>query len=171
MTPCYPAYLINPCPKLPAVQFYSDPVKDAVFLRYKVSELLKINRSYWTKLEGLYHFGCRDDYQKYNLFLQRAWCLLKRYQVRDYLAVVFLILICPLHSLGSLHAIGRLLVARLIAFVRVHCPQQTFRRDRRVLLIAAQLFLPPVLFIVSRHRWLLWFGRVSGGIVSLFYFV
>ena len=75
---CYPAYLINPCPKLPPVQMFAE--KDAVMLRYKNGEFLRINSSYLQKFEMLYYFNCRDD-RKYNYFLTRVWCMLKRYQV------------------------------------------------------------------------------------------
>lgn len=74
---CYPAYLINPCPKLPSVQIFSE--KDSSILRYKNGEFLRINTSYMQKLELLYYYNCRDD-RKCSFFITRIWCMLKRYQ-------------------------------------------------------------------------------------------
>ncbi|KAF7491973.1 hypothetical protein SSS_04848 [Sarcoptes scabiei] len=74
---CYPAYLLNPCPKLPQVQMH--PERDGFIFRYKNTEYLKINAVHHQKLELLYYYNCRDD-RRYNLFLARVWCLLKRYQ-------------------------------------------------------------------------------------------
>lgn len=75
---CYPAYLINPCPKLPAVQMFND--KDAILLRYKGNELLRLSTVFQQKLEILYFYNSRDD-RKYVYFLTRVWCMIKRYQV------------------------------------------------------------------------------------------
>lgn len=47
-------------------------------LRYK-GEALKLNTTYFHKLEQLYRFGCHDD-PRFDLFLSRAWCLVRRYQ-------------------------------------------------------------------------------------------
>ena len=54
--------------------------KDIVILRYKNGEFLRLTAVYLQKLEMLYYYNCRDD-RKYNFFLTRVWCLLKRYQV------------------------------------------------------------------------------------------
>lgn len=83
---CYPAYLLNPCPKLPQVQMH--PERDGFIFRYKNTEYLKINAVHHQKLELLYYYNCRDD-RRYNLFLARVWCLLKRYQVRLYASKPF----------------------------------------------------------------------------------
>ena len=75
---CYPAYLVNPCAKLPPVQMFTE--KESVLLRYKSGEFLRLNSGVLQKLEMLYYYNCRDD-RKYNFFLTRVWCMLKRYQV------------------------------------------------------------------------------------------
>lgn len=78
---CYPAYLMYPCPKLPPTLMITE--KDTVILRCsKNAEILRLNTNYLQKLEMLYYFNCRDD-RKFNYFLTRVWCLLKRYQVMD----------------------------------------------------------------------------------------
>lgn len=81
---CYPAYLMYPCPKLPPTLMVVE--KESVVLRYsKNAEMLRLNTNYLQKLEMLYYFNCRDD-RKFNYFLTRVWCLLKRYQVMiDYI--------------------------------------------------------------------------------------
>ncbi|XP_075680046.1 mRNA (2'-O-methyladenosine-N(6)-)-methyltransferase-like [Dermatophagoides pteronyssinus] len=75
---CYPAYLMYPCPKLPPTLMITE--KETVILRCsKNAEILRLNTNYLQKLEMLYYFNCRDD-RKFNYFLTRVWCLLKRYQ-------------------------------------------------------------------------------------------
>ena len=56
--------------------------KDSIVLRYKNGELLRVQQAYLQKFEMLYYYNCRDD-RKFNYFLTRVWCMLKRYQVRD----------------------------------------------------------------------------------------
>ena len=73
---CYPVHLIQPCPRLPAVQFCQE--KEIVFLGYK-NETVKLKQSYLQKLEFLYRCSCTDD-RKFEHFLTRVWCLLKRYK-------------------------------------------------------------------------------------------
>lgn len=75
---CYSAYLMYPCPKLPPTLMITE--KESVILRCgKNAEILRLNTNYLQKLEMLYYFNCRDD-RKFNYFLTRVWCLLKRYQ-------------------------------------------------------------------------------------------
>ncbi|XP_054164741.1 mRNA (2'-O-methyladenosine-N(6)-)-methyltransferase-like [Oppia nitens] len=73
---CYPVVLTHPCPKLPPVHIFTD--KDMTHLRYK-NDSLRVSTLYLQKLEQLYRYNCFDD-RKFNLFLTRVWCLLKRYQ-------------------------------------------------------------------------------------------
>ena len=72
---CYPVQFALPCPRLPAVDFFQD--KDQTQLRYK-GEVMRINNTYFNKLEQLYRYGCADD-RKFEHFLTRVWMLLKRY--------------------------------------------------------------------------------------------
>merc|ERR1719450_543515 len=53
-------------------------LKEATSLRYK-GEVMKLNNLYFNKLEQLYRYGCADD-RKFDYFVNRVWCLLKRYQ-------------------------------------------------------------------------------------------
>lgn len=73
---CYPVHLIQPCPKLPVVQFCQD--KEFTFLRYK-NDSVRLRTVYLQKLDYLYRMSCSDD-RKLEYFLPRVWCLLKRYQ-------------------------------------------------------------------------------------------
>lgn len=75
---CYPVQFAHPSPKLPPVHFMVD--RDIVLLRYK-NDTVRIRQLYLQKLEQLYRYGCADD-RKFDFFLTRVWCLLKRYQVR-----------------------------------------------------------------------------------------
>ncbi|CAL4067451.1 unnamed protein product, partial [Meganyctiphanes norvegica] len=72
---CYPIQFTTPSPRAPAIDFMQD--KDSTCLRYN-GEALRINTMYFHKLEQLYRYNCFDD-RKFELFLPRVWCLLKRY--------------------------------------------------------------------------------------------
>nr|CAG4643775.1 EOG090X02BU [Lepidurus arcticus] len=72
---CYPVQLCSPCPRLPPVEFLQD--KDQTMLRYK-GDAVRINTLHFQKLEQLYRYNCFDD-RKFEWFLPRVWCLLKRY--------------------------------------------------------------------------------------------
>nr|CAG4651643.1 EOG090X02BU [Triops cancriformis] len=72
---CYPVQLCAPCPRLPPVEFLQD--KDQTMLRYK-GDAVRINTLHFQKLEQLYRYNCFDD-RKFEWFLPRVWCLLKRY--------------------------------------------------------------------------------------------
>ncbi|KAK1901932.1 mRNA (2'-O-methyladenosine-N(6)-)-methyltransferase [Dissostichus eleginoides] len=52
---------------------------DVACLRFK-GEMVKVNRGHFSKLELLYRYSCIDD-PRFEKFLTRVWCLLKRYQV------------------------------------------------------------------------------------------
>lgn len=73
---CYPVQFAISSPRLPAVDVLTD--KDSTLLRYK-GEVVRINTLYFQKLEQLYRWNCTDD-RKFENFLPRVWCMLKRYQ-------------------------------------------------------------------------------------------
>ncbi|XP_068212202.1 mRNA (2'-O-methyladenosine-N(6)-)-methyltransferase isoform X1 [Palaemon carinicauda] len=73
---CYPVQFTTPSPRPPHIDYMQD--KDTTILRYN-GEALRMNTLYFHKLEQLYRYNCFDD-KKFELFLPRVWCLLKRYQ-------------------------------------------------------------------------------------------
>lgn len=74
---CYPLRLSLPSPQLPRVELHFE--NDVACLRFK-GEMVKVNRGHFSKLELLYRYSCVDD-PRFEKFLSRVWCLLKRYQV------------------------------------------------------------------------------------------
>uniref|UniRef100_A0A672N947 mRNA (2'-O-methyladenosine-N(6)-)-methyltransferase n=1 Tax=Sinocyclocheilus grahami TaxID=75366 RepID=A0A672N947_SINGR len=74
---CYPARLSIPSPPQPRVELHFE--NDVACLRYK-GEMVKVNRGHFSKLELLYRYSCIDD-PRFEKFLSRVWCLIKRYQV------------------------------------------------------------------------------------------
>ncbi|MBN3325139.1 PCIF1 factor, partial [Atractosteus spatula] len=74
---CYPVRLAIASPPQPRVELHFE--NDIACLRYK-GEMVKVNRNYFNKLELLYRYSCIDD-QRFEKFLSRVWCLMKRYQV------------------------------------------------------------------------------------------
>ncbi|XP_064823643.1 mRNA (2'-O-methyladenosine-N(6)-)-methyltransferase [Oncorhynchus masou masou] len=74
---CYPIRLALPSPAQPRVELHFE--NDIACLRYK-GEMVKVNRSYFTKLELLYRYSSIDD-PRFEKFLSRVWCLIKRYLV------------------------------------------------------------------------------------------
>ncbi|XP_029652931.1 mRNA (2'-O-methyladenosine-N(6)-)-methyltransferase [Octopus sinensis] len=73
---CYPVQMYYPTPRLSQVEVQTE--NDVTILRYN-SEKQKINTSHFHKLEQLYRLNCRDD-PKFDYFLARCWCLLRRYE-------------------------------------------------------------------------------------------
>uniref|UniRef100_T1J547 WW domain-containing protein n=1 Tax=Strigamia maritima TaxID=126957 RepID=T1J547_STRMM len=73
---CYPVQLALSSPRLPTVEFVQD--KDMTILTFN-GDSVRINSLYFQKLEQLYRWNCSDD-RKFENFLSRVWCLLKRYQ-------------------------------------------------------------------------------------------
>nr|CAG4637646.1 EOG090X02BU [Chydorus sphaericus] len=73
---CYPIMFALPCPRLPPVEFLQD--KDQTVLRFK-GDAVRVNNLHFQKLEQLYRYNCFED-RKFEWFLPRVWCLLKRYQ-------------------------------------------------------------------------------------------
>ncbi|XP_077053812.1 mRNA (2'-O-methyladenosine-N(6)-)-methyltransferase [Siphateles boraxobius] len=74
---CYPVRLSIPSPPQPRVELHFE--NDIACLRYK-GEMVKVNRGHFNKLELLYRYSCIDD-PRFEKFLSRVWCLIKRYQV------------------------------------------------------------------------------------------
>uniref|UniRef100_A0AAR2JNK9 mRNA (2'-O-methyladenosine-N(6)-)-methyltransferase n=1 Tax=Pygocentrus nattereri TaxID=42514 RepID=A0AAR2JNK9_PYGNA len=74
---CYPVRLSVPSPPQPRVELHFE--NDIACLRYK-GEMVKVNRGHFNKLELLYRYSCIDD-PRFEKFLSRVWCLIKRYQV------------------------------------------------------------------------------------------
>ncbi|ESO96929.1 hypothetical protein LOTGIDRAFT_115378 [Lottia gigantea] len=73
---CYSIQVSVPTPRPVLVEHATE--NDITSLRYK-SETVKINSSHFHKLEQLYKLNCRDD-PRFDHFLCRVWCLLRRYQ-------------------------------------------------------------------------------------------
>uniref|UniRef100_A0A4W6FG15 mRNA (2'-O-methyladenosine-N(6)-)-methyltransferase n=1 Tax=Lates calcarifer TaxID=8187 RepID=A0A4W6FG15_LATCA len=73
---CYPVRLAIPSPPLPRVELHFE--NDVACLRFR-GEMVKVNRGHFSKLELLYRYSCIDD-PRFEKFLSRVWCLLKRYQ-------------------------------------------------------------------------------------------
>ncbi|XP_033009815.1 mRNA (2'-O-methyladenosine-N(6)-)-methyltransferase [Lacerta agilis] len=74
---CYPVRLAAPSPPLPNVEIHVE--NNVVCVRYK-GEMVKVSRSYFSKLWLLYRYSCIDD-SAFERFLPRVWCLLRRYQM------------------------------------------------------------------------------------------
>ncbi|BFZ13338.1 hypothetical protein BsWGS_16377 [Bradybaena similaris] len=75
-TYCYSVQLSIPSPRLPVVDRNIE--SEVAQLKYK-NETLKMNQEHFWKMEQLYGLNCRDD-PRFDNFLARVWCLLKRYQ-------------------------------------------------------------------------------------------
>ncbi|XP_069740810.1 mRNA (2'-O-methyladenosine-N(6)-)-methyltransferase isoform X3 [Narcine bancroftii] len=73
---CYPSRLAYPTVPLPRVEMHFE--NDVACVRYK-GEVRKISRNFLSKLEQLYRYSCIDD-TRFEKFLARVWCLLRRYQ-------------------------------------------------------------------------------------------
>ncbi|XP_039198348.1 mRNA (2'-O-methyladenosine-N(6)-)-methyltransferase [Crotalus tigris] len=74
---CYPLRLAVPSPALPSMEMHVE--NSLVCVRYK-GEVVKVSRSYFSKLWLLYRYSCIDD-ASFEHFLPRVWCLLRRYQM------------------------------------------------------------------------------------------
>uniref|UniRef100_A0A1A9V576 WW domain-containing protein n=1 Tax=Glossina austeni TaxID=7395 RepID=A0A1A9V576_GLOAU len=79
---CYPIQFAVPSPRMPAIEYVQD--RDHMIIKYTPSTLNQpdaqyINLTHLQKLEQLYRYNCFDD-KKFDLFIGRVWCLLKRYQ-------------------------------------------------------------------------------------------
>lgn len=76
LTYCYAVQLSIPSLRLPLVERQIE--NEVAQLRYK-NEPLKMNQEHFWKMEQLYGLNCRDD-PRFDNFLSRVWCLLRRYQ-------------------------------------------------------------------------------------------
>ncbi|XP_015683952.1 mRNA (2'-O-methyladenosine-N(6)-)-methyltransferase [Protobothrops mucrosquamatus] len=74
---CYPLRLAVPSPALPSMEMHVE--NSQVCVRYK-GEVVKVSRSYFSKLWLLYRYSCIDD-ASFEHFLPRVWCVLRRYQM------------------------------------------------------------------------------------------
>ncbi|ALC44779.1 CG11399 [Drosophila busckii] len=79
---CYPIQFAVPSPRMPAIEYLQD--RDHMIIKYTPANINQpdaqyINLTYLQKLEQLYRHNCFDD-KKFDLFIGRVWCLLKRYQ-------------------------------------------------------------------------------------------
>ncbi|KAM7355341.1 phosphorylated CTD-interacting factor 1 isoform 2-T2 [Cochliomyia hominivorax] len=79
---CYPIQFAVPSPRMPAIEYVQD--RDHMIIKYTPTSLNQpdaqyINLTHLQKLEQLYRHNCFDD-KKFDLFIGRVWCLLKRYQ-------------------------------------------------------------------------------------------
>lgn len=72
---CYPVQFAVPAPRPPLLEHFIE--RDQALLRY-LGETQVINATYLQKLECLYRHSCFDD-KKFEQFLSRVWCLLRRY--------------------------------------------------------------------------------------------
>ena len=76
----YPIQLAYKSPaKLPAIHCLMSEKDPFVILRYK-QEGVRLRKEYLIKLEQIYRCNCWDDNKKFELFLARLWCMLRRYQ-------------------------------------------------------------------------------------------
>ncbi|XP_067652155.1 mRNA (2'-O-methyladenosine-N(6)-)-methyltransferase-like [Haliotis asinina] len=74
--PCYSVQMAIPSPRIQPIEHQTE--NEMTFIRYK-GETVNLNSSHFHKLEQLYKLNCRDDV-RFDNFLGRVWCLLKRYQ-------------------------------------------------------------------------------------------
>lgn len=76
----YPVQLAYKSPaKLPAIHYMMNEKDPFIILRYK-QESVRLRREHLCKLEQMYRYNCWDDCKKFDLFIARVWCMLKRYQ-------------------------------------------------------------------------------------------
>ncbi|KZC07294.1 Phosphorylated CTD-interacting factor 1 [Dufourea novaeangliae] len=73
---CYPVQFSLPTPRLPQLDYL--PEREQTLLRFH-GDTVCINNMHLAKLEHLYRYNCFDD-KKFEMFLPRVWCMLKRYQ-------------------------------------------------------------------------------------------
>ncbi|XP_055691338.1 mRNA (2'-O-methyladenosine-N(6)-)-methyltransferase [Lutzomyia longipalpis] len=79
---CYPVQFMIPSPRMPVVEYIQD--RDHMVIKYSQTSQSQpdtqyINHTHLQKLEQLYRFSCYDD-KKFELFIGRVFCVLKRYQ-------------------------------------------------------------------------------------------
>uniref|UniRef100_A0A1Q3EZD0 Putative host cell transcription factor hcfc1 n=1 Tax=Culex tarsalis TaxID=7177 RepID=A0A1Q3EZD0_CULTA len=78
---CYPVQFAIPSPRMPQIDYNTD--RDHMTIKYTHASLPgpdthTINSSHLQKLEQLYRYNCFDD-KKFDFFIGRVYCMLKRY--------------------------------------------------------------------------------------------
>lgn len=79
---CYPVQFTVQSPRMPVVEYV--PERDHMVLKYTHATMQQpdtqyINLTHLHKMEHLYRYNCHDD-KKFDLFIPRLWCMLRRYQ-------------------------------------------------------------------------------------------
>lgn len=79
---CYPVQFTVQSPRMPVVEYV--PERDHMVLKYTRASMQQpdtqyINLTHLHKMEHLYRYNCGDD-KKFDLFIPRLWCMLRRYQ-------------------------------------------------------------------------------------------
>lgn len=79
---CYPVQFTVQSPRMPVVEYMSE--RDHMVLKYTHATMQQpdtqyINLTHLHKMEHLYRYNCGDD-KKFDLFIPRLWCMLRRYQ-------------------------------------------------------------------------------------------
>lgn len=79
---CYPVQFSLPTPRMPTIEYSTD--KDYMTIKYThpslpATDIHMINIQHLQKLEQLYRYNCYDD-KKFEFFVGRVYCMLKRYQ-------------------------------------------------------------------------------------------
>lgn len=79
---CYPIQFVIPPLRMPVIEYIHE--RDHMVIKYSHASMPQpdtqyINLTHLQKLEQLYRYNCYDD-KKFDLFIGRVWCLLRRYQ-------------------------------------------------------------------------------------------
>lgn len=79
---CYPIQFAIPPTRVPVLEYVHE--RDHMVIKFSHTSMPQpdtqyINLTHLQKLEQLYRFNCYDD-KKFDLFISRVWCLLRRYQ-------------------------------------------------------------------------------------------
>lgn len=78
---CYPVQFTIPPSRVPVLEYVHE--RDHMVIKFAQGstqpDTQYINLTHLQKLEQLYRFNCYDD-KKFDLFIARVWCLLRRYQ-------------------------------------------------------------------------------------------
>lgn len=79
---CYSVQFVIPSPRMPVIEYIHE--RDHMVIKYSHASMPQpdtqyINLTHLQKLEQLYRYNCYDD-KKFDLFIGRVWCLLRRYQ-------------------------------------------------------------------------------------------
>ncbi|GAB0090043.1 mRNA (2'-O-methyladenosine-N(6)-)-methyltransferase [Sergentomyia squamirostris] len=79
---CYPVQFMIPSPRMPVIDYIQD--REHMVIKYTQTaqsqpDTQYLNHTHLQKLEQLYRYNCYDD-KKFELFIGRVFCMLKRYQ-------------------------------------------------------------------------------------------